>query len=271
MRDHDDYAEDTDIIVQSAADGDWEDVEDEEQDDDEDDDDETSFTVDEIKAIFEPTIEKICALIEAQLTALPEISMIFLVGGFSASPYLEDRVRAKFHNDQRSVHRVAVAAESIVNGAVMSGIDARSMSTRCMRKTYGISMATIAEPEDPQANLRTMADGKTYCLSRFDAFVNVGDEIPPNHVVTKRYKADRLDLDLSINLYSAKTPHPRTIREPGVASVAILSIPLSQFQDFGAQGVEVRMFFGKTVMEMQAVDVKTGKIIGPIKLAFSEK
>ncbi len=52
------------------------------------DEEESFFTGSEIKALFDPVVYQICELIEAQLRMKPEISCVFLVGGFSASPYL---------------------------------------------------------------------------------------------------------------------------------------------------------------------------------------
>lgn len=54
------------------------------------------ISIDELKSIFDPTIDKVVALIDAQLTANPQCTQLFLVGGFSQSPYLIKRVTEAF-------------------------------------------------------------------------------------------------------------------------------------------------------------------------------
>ena len=45
----------------------------------------TSFTVAEFSAFFDPVLNEVMKLIDAQLEAVPTINSIFLVGGFSCS------------------------------------------------------------------------------------------------------------------------------------------------------------------------------------------
>lgn len=231
--------------------------------------DETFFSLVDMKALFDPVIFQICELIDAQLRTMPEICSIFLVGGFALSPYLEDRLKAAFEG-VRTVHRVPVAAEAVVNGAVLLGLNAAVLSTRCMRKTYGLAAADSPLPSDPPQDVRVV-NGHRLCISRFDIFVAQGEEISFDHVVTKQYRPDRLDVDLHITLYSASIPNPKNIRQPEVQQVALLAIPLSTLAGFGIDGVIIKLYFGKTVMELIVSDVRTGKTLDPLKLAFEER
>ena len=49
-----------------------------------------------VKGFFDPVIDKILKLIEQQLKKCPDCSIMFLVGGFSESKYLQSRVKQKF-------------------------------------------------------------------------------------------------------------------------------------------------------------------------------
>jgi hypothetical protein len=51
---------------------------------------------DTIKSFFDPVISKILRLIEQQLRNCPDCSVMFLVGGFSESKYLQSRIINKF-------------------------------------------------------------------------------------------------------------------------------------------------------------------------------
>lgn len=52
-----------------------------------------------VKSFFDPVINKILGLIEQQLEKCSNCSVMFLVGGFSESRYLQNRIKQKFgHN-----------------------------------------------------------------------------------------------------------------------------------------------------------------------------
>ena len=108
---------------------------------DDDDGDEYVFPTDVVKSFFDAVIDKIKALIANQLEATPGISVVFLVGGFAESAYLQDTLKASFQTLDRTVVTVPKASESILIGAVMIGLLPNTFESRCMRTTYGISTA----------------------------------------------------------------------------------------------------------------------------------
>ncbi len=51
-----------------------------------------------VKSMFDPTVERILRMIDAQLDNSRETcSAMFLVGGFSQSKYLQKRIKERFH------------------------------------------------------------------------------------------------------------------------------------------------------------------------------
>jgi molecular chaperone DnaK (HSP70) len=54
------------------------------------------ISIEDMKAIFDPVVDKIIHLIREQLKAAPQCDFVFLVGGFAQSPYLTERVKAAF-------------------------------------------------------------------------------------------------------------------------------------------------------------------------------
>jgi len=53
---------------------------------------------DTVKSFFDPVINKILRLIEMQLSKCPDCSVMFLVGGFSESKYVQSRIKQRFAN-----------------------------------------------------------------------------------------------------------------------------------------------------------------------------
>jgi hypothetical protein len=61
-----------------------------------DDPSKVGLTEQDLKSIFDPVVDKILELIDAQLAQVPDIKAMFVVGGFAGSPYLMKRIQAHF-------------------------------------------------------------------------------------------------------------------------------------------------------------------------------
>ena len=62
---------------------------------------------DTVKSFFDPVVNKILRLIEVQLSKCPQCSVLFLVGGFGESRYLQSRIKQEFN------YRLKVASMSV--------------------------------------------------------------------------------------------------------------------------------------------------------------
>lgn len=96
----------------------------------------------EMKAIFEPVIDEVIALVRGQMSATKRtIKAVLLVGGFGQNLYLKERLRASI-SSSIEVRQPANAWTAVVRGAVMVGAqtDAVQLLSRQARKHYGIKM-----------------------------------------------------------------------------------------------------------------------------------
>lgn len=71
---------------------------------------------------------------------------IFMVGGFSESPYLKNEILRKFDNTKIQVLVPRRPQISVVRGACLYGLNPRSISSRIAKKTYGINTLTVFDP-----------------------------------------------------------------------------------------------------------------------------
>lgn len=72
---------------------------------------------------------------------------IFMVGGFSESPFLKSQVKNKFETDNLQILVPRRPQVSVIRGACMYGLNPRSISSRIAKKTYGINTLTTFDPE----------------------------------------------------------------------------------------------------------------------------
>jgi hypothetical protein len=70
----------------------------------------------DVKAMFDPVVEKILRLIEYQLRLTDDCSALILVGGFSESKYLQSRVRQKFSTKVKLISIPPQPVTAIVKG-----------------------------------------------------------------------------------------------------------------------------------------------------------
>src|SRR5438045_9525389 len=77
-------------------------------------------TFDDIKNMFDPVVERIFTLIRGQLDQLERrgkrISAMLLVGGFSESEYLQDRIREKFSEEVTNISVPTNPVTSVMKG-----------------------------------------------------------------------------------------------------------------------------------------------------------
>jgi len=72
---------------------------------------------------------------------------IFMVGGFSESPYLKAEIKKRFENETLTVLAPRRPQVSVIRGACMYGLNPRSITSRIAKKTYGINTLTTFDPE----------------------------------------------------------------------------------------------------------------------------
>ncbi|PPJ50337.1 hypothetical protein CBER1_05919 [Cercospora berteroae] len=101
----------------------------------------------EMKQLMDRCVNPAVALVRAQIEAMgsyrgTEVKTVFLVGGFGASPYLQEELRSSFElMDVTVFHPPKDSLTAVVQGAVIHGIERpqgnRTVTMTSMTKTYG--------------------------------------------------------------------------------------------------------------------------------------
>jgi molecular chaperone DnaK (HSP70) len=103
-------------------------------------------------SFFQPLFEKIKSKVETLLDQAEskvgyKAKFIFMVGGFSESPYLKGEIKKRFENENITVLAPRRPQVSVIRGACMYGLNPRSITSRIAKKTYGINTLTTFDPE----------------------------------------------------------------------------------------------------------------------------
>ncbi|CAB4375412.1 unnamed protein product [Rhizophagus irregularis] len=175
-------------------------------------------TFEDIKAMFDPVIERILRLINTQLNAVSSCKAILLIGGFSQSMYLQKRIKEEF--SQKVTNIIILASPSMINvrGAVQYGLmlpemlnksTKLSITLRVFEKTYGIKTTRKWNPGDPME--RKLPDGM---INIFLRIAKQGDEIPVNTGISMIFSSSFLSRN-SLDLFVTNEHDVKYCDSPG--------------------------------------------------------
>ncbi|KAG2203941.1 hypothetical protein INT47_007524 [Mucor saturninus] len=221
------------------------------------------FSYEELmERVFEPVVSKVIHLIQQQLDhpeARKPMDAIFMVGGFSKSPYLESRIRETF-KDRASIISAAPRGElAVVRGAVMLGLQPTIVSQRIAKHTYGIQTRSRFDcNEDPEEYRIT---GTDLCGNRFHLIVKKNQKLPNNHVVSHNYTISSTN-KTAIVIYACDDDNvvPRWVQSTdGVALKQVGKFILSAPANMNGDEIPLKVdfYFGKTEIKIDAHVLET--------------
>ncbi|KAJ3513955.1 hypothetical protein NMY22_g14893 [Coprinellus aureogranulatus] len=139
----------------------------------------------QIAKFFEPSIKTIVEAVKSQLiTAHNPIKTVFLVGGFSASPWLFDKVKAAIEPLGATVSRPDTHVNKAVsNGAVSFYLDG-AVTSRVSRATYGLRCYNDYDSTDPH-HVKRGAKIKVHSSTGMPVLFGKFDVILPKNTTVK--------------------------------------------------------------------------------------
>ena len=216
-----------------------------------------------MKSIFENTLVKLLSTIDEVFKDLgkEKCNYLFLVGGFSQSPLLRERVRRRYEGT--AVDRVVVpdnAGSAVLWGSVAFGIDPSVIRSRSSRLTYGIETRNYFNEmlDDPSKKVYDKWEKIYRCDGRFDMFVKAGDIVDVGRKVVRRYCISPGETRISIRIYSTTKEAARYVDEDGVSKEGEFVISTPDTTDGKKKELEVTMDFSDNLIIVTAEDVNSG-------------
>lgn len=217
----------------------------------------------EMEAIFAPILGQIVAKVREELDRMaPQgCDVMYLVGGFSSSPLLVERLRAEFSGEIERIVVPPTPGAAVVEGAVSFGLDPSLIRSRRSRLTYGCELEYRFEPGvDPEFRKVWLPDIGEYACGRFNAFVKAGDVVEPDSRVSHVFLPVAKDqTEVILDFYATRKREVRYVDEPGVERIGSLRIEMPDLSGGVDREVKVTMNFGKTEIEVRAVDRTSGR------------
>ncbi|GBC10503.1 hypothetical protein RclHR1_00970004 [Rhizophagus clarus] len=204
----------------------------------------------DIKAMFDPVIDRIIGLIRSQLSNVQDCSAIFLAGGFSESEYLQKRIKQEFQHVVKNIRVSTIPIAAISRGAVMYGLSLKNdnvISTRILKYTYGIEVVNYWMEGDPIS--RRLHNGR---IVRFHCLARRGTQVETNQKVTTFFTPlSPLQTRVSFRIFFTNEYNAKYCDEPGMRLLGKLVVNLP------GSGLLDRLLFGFTFGQMEiTVSVK---------------
>ncbi|CAB5192644.1 unnamed protein product [Rhizophagus irregularis] len=214
---------------------------------------------DDVKAMFDPVVNKIIRLIHLQLSnAREKCSTMFLVGGFSESKYLQKRIREEFQHRVKNISVPIHPTAATLRGATLYGLSLKNsvdnfdsfhyvISSRILKYTYGIKVRNYWMEGDPiERKIRDGRIDRFHCLARRGVQVDINEEF-----TTFFTPLSPMQSSVSFRIYYTTEYNAKYCDEPGMKLLGKLTIYLS-----GSSQLD-KLLFGFSFGQMEfAVTVK---------------
>lgn len=204
-------------------------------------------------SFFQPLFENIKSKVQQLLEQTKakvgyNAKFIFMVGGFSESPYLKNEIKTRFETNEIKVLAPKRPQVSVIRGACMFGLNPRLITSRIAKKTYGINTLTTFDPERHPEQKKVVIEGEAFCEDVFDAFVKNNQSISIDEMHTKIYCPVRSrQTVMKIIFYCTDSTDVEFVDEEGVSQLGELSIDIGKaYQTVEDKTVKVTMMFGAT-------------------------
>ena len=218
------------------------------------------------KDMFDEAVQKIVDKTTELLRAENDIEAIYMVGGFSESPYLLDRMITMFdgkklYDSKKRLHVLSPdePASAVIQGAVVYGHQPNAIDSRICKYSYGIArMMRFKEQHKEQK--RVPINGVDWCDDLFNKHIEVGQTVrTDDDFKDEEYFPVTGEMKQAVlEVYASPNHNPTYIDDPGCQLIGLIRIDLTG-GDVEAK-VLVKLIFGGTELRIEAKEEKTGKM-----------
>jgi hypothetical protein len=153
------------------------------------------------------------------------IDVLILTGGFSNCKLLIDEIHKNFKTCPYKI--LSKPETSVMNGAVLYGIDPNKIISRKTPYTIGISTYSSNIP-GTECKKKIMIDSNIYC-EYFDIFKRKGDDIKNNEYIIKSYLPLLSNqTGIRFNLYYSTSANPIYIDKENAKKIAEFSLVMKE-------------------------------------------
>jgi hypothetical protein len=221
------------------------------------------FHPDIMKQFFKQTTDSIIAHAKDILVKSKRqggvIGTIVMVGGFSDSPLLNERVKLEFPKLNVICPSDAVAA--ILKGAVMYGHNPELISERICPRTYGITVNAPFNDRTHDSSRKTLSNGRNVCTDVFEVIVRLGKPliVGKSNFEVSCAPNQECDSEANVEVYESSNENPMYTFDKDVKFLGMLTVPMPDIAGGHSRRIKVNMHFGYTELFVTASEEGTNR------------
>ncbi|MCL2935140.1 MAG: HSP70 family protein [Trichodesmium sp. MAG_R02] len=213
--------------------------------------------------IFGPTLDGLVSTVKNQFKELgdEEVDIIFLVGGFSTSPVLCQRIKKEFGSRVKKIVMPPRPGVAILKGAASFGVAPAIIRARRSRLTYGVEVCEEFNQFIDLESKKFWAEdlGRYQCDNLFKTFVTIGDSVPVNKEIVTQYTPTQAEMtNMYFSFYATSKKEVRYIDEKGVEKIGEMTVEMPSTEGGVNRKVDLFCYFGDTEIKVKAVDRTSG-------------
>ncbi|KAL3863801.1 hypothetical protein ACJMK2_005533, partial [Sinanodonta woodiana] len=214
----------------------------------------------QFKTFFDTTVSSIIQQVSELLKSIPDLSYIIMVGGFSESPCVYNRMQKEFGE---RVIRAKDPSSTILKGAVLFGEHHTIITRRISKYSYGIARMMRFKPDIHRPEKRKYIDGFVFVDDIFNSHIEVGQSINIGQDVEGQEYFPAMNglTQAVLEVYASKNRNPQYVTDEGCFHVGLITIDLSPYQDHRHWPLRVKILFGGTELTVDVLEVKTNKTL----------
>ena len=247
----------------------------------------------EIKALFEPTLNGLIKETYKEFKYLENkhknliwswfnrseedfgskaCDAILLVGGYSKSVLLQNRVKQEFSDRVRKIVIPRNPEAAVLIGAVYFGINPDVWVSRVSKRTYGCATSRVFKQGDPVSKkYYSKTKQIDYCTGVFDVFASAGELIGSNISKFRPYSSIEDDATtIRFEIFSTEDPDPKFVDDPNVVMHKSETFKRTDINKGTKWNFELTMYFGRTEIEIKIKDTNSGETKN-LKIDFRTK
>lgn len=210
-----------------------------------------------MRQLFDPVLDEIVTHL-SNLFAKQELSgveLVFLVGGFSDSVLLQERIKDHFGRGYRIVVPQN-ASLAVVQGAVMFGQRPDVLESRVMNTSYGVRVHRLFLDGLHPDSKKVMINGVARCKDVFFKFVRANEVVKVGEV--RRFPGfaplSGEQKQVKIDFYQSELADVEYVTDEGVVKSPGRGLVLQTPDAWKTRDIEIKLYFGGTEIKVTAVN-----------------
>ena len=195
---------------------------------------------------------------------LSRFTYLLLVGGFAASPYLQQAIQERFSKEIA----ILVPEEpqlAIIRGAVRFGHTPDEIKSRISKYSYGIATRCCFIKGYHRESSAIYIDDIKHSDGVFNTIIMKGDTVERNQKIKKTYgPAGKEDTNIGLNVYAMpfQPSTPQYVTDVGIhklgKGIGVLVPSAEEAKNTTDRDISVEFCFGDTEIRVEAYNAFTG-------------